>query len=347
MSPGPPRPELLALLADCKEHPWEDGLRLILADWLEESSHALDQARAELIRAQVEHERLPPEDPARNAHGRRARALLQRHGKDWLGPLASWVREWTTTRGLHSVGLPVPSLRSKALGEQSATEAWAWVEQVCILSAVEEDVARLAECPLLVGPTSVAFLNGDLGPAGAQALGRSAWLGRILHLDLSQQRLTARGLEALLASPHLGRLRQLDFAGVGLHAEGSALLATSSVARQLERLTLWGNGLGDGGTDSLLAPGTFTSLEVLDLRGNRIGDPGARTLAESPALGQLRKLDLRDNLIGSVGAAALASSPHLGHLESLILWGNRVGSDGVRALVDRFGGRVHVSPAGA
>ena len=74
-----PRPEVLALLADCKEHPEEDGLRLILADWLEENGSPPDQARAELIRCQVQLARLPAEEPARSELGRRARWLQQRH----------------------------------------------------------------------------------------------------------------------------------------------------------------------------------------------------------------------------------------------------------------------------
>src|SRR4051812_41868891 len=45
-----PRPELLGLLAACKERPDEDGPRLVLADWLEENG---ESDRAAFVRAQV------------------------------------------------------------------------------------------------------------------------------------------------------------------------------------------------------------------------------------------------------------------------------------------------------
>jgi uncharacterized protein (TIGR02996 family) len=349
MSSEPARPELLALLADCKEHPDQEGLRLILADWLEEHGTSLDQARAELIRAQIEHERLQPDDPARKVQFSRARQLQQRHGRAWLGPLAEWVpEEWVCDRGLLAVAVTVPALRSRALGELASSEAWAWVELVCIKGARDVDIARLAASPLLAGPTSVAFLHpSDLGPAGAQALAQAAWMDRIVGLDLGRQELTPRGLQVLFASPHLGRLRQLDYPVAHLTPECLEVVAASAVARRLERLGLWGNDMGDDGVAALLDPATFSRLQVLDLHANLIGDAGASTLAGCPALAALRRLDLRDNRIGSAGAAALASSPHLSSLKALLLWGNPVGADGARALNERFGPRVHVSPVGS
>ena len=45
-----PRPELLGLLAACKERPDDDGPRLVLADWLEENG---ESDPAAFVRAQV------------------------------------------------------------------------------------------------------------------------------------------------------------------------------------------------------------------------------------------------------------------------------------------------------
>ena len=45
------RPEVLAFLADSKEHPEDDTPRLAYADWLAENGH---DARAEFIRTQIE-----------------------------------------------------------------------------------------------------------------------------------------------------------------------------------------------------------------------------------------------------------------------------------------------------
>ncbi|MBL8716874.1 MAG: TIGR02996 domain-containing protein [Myxococcales bacterium] len=65
-----------ALLADVYTHPDEDGPRLVYADFLEEKG----DPRAELIQLQCA-EPTPAND-------KRVRALLTKHGKEWLGPLA-------------------------------------------------------------------------------------------------------------------------------------------------------------------------------------------------------------------------------------------------------------------
>lgn len=332
------------MLADCKQLPHEAGYRLILADWLEENGSPLDQARADLIRAQLEYERLPPEEPTRNSHGRRMRQLQQRHGKEWLGPLAEWTPTWACLRGLFSVSLTVAALRSQALSALATHEAWAWVEQLCIQRPDDADIARLAGCPLLVGPCSLVLMPGLLGPAGAQALARSPWLANFVHLDLNQHQLTARGFDVLLRSEYLGRLRQLDLAGVGFHRTACHVLGEVECATRLERLTLWGNGLGDDGAEALAAGQRWAALRILDLRSNAIGNAGARALATAPRLHTLRTLNLADNLVGPTGAAALAGSPYLEEIESLVLWGNPVGAEGARLLTERFGARVHVSP---
>src|SRR5687767_753912 len=107
MTPARPRGEVLALLADIKQEPDDDGLRLILADWLEDHGGPLDRARAELIRCQVEHARLPAHDPRRFPLGGRARQLERQHLRDWLGPLERWAVDPVHRRGLLTVWLSV------------------------------------------------------------------------------------------------------------------------------------------------------------------------------------------------------------------------------------------------
>src|SRR4051812_24729976 len=150
--PGPmparvSRPEVLLLLGDIKSDPDQDGLRLILADWLEENGDAADQARAELIRCQVEYARLPTRDPARTAAGRHGLWLQQKYGPVWLGPVQQWLDEWSCPRGLFSVSLPMSALKGYALPLLAGTETWAWVEEVYLDSVGEADLARLGRCP--------------------------------------------------------------------------------------------------------------------------------------------------------------------------------------------------------
>src|SRR5690349_18912308 len=73
---------LQAILADIRENPGDDGVRLVCADWIEEQG---DLERAEFIRVQVALARGGDEQLLR-----RQRALLDEHYVEWLGPLWRW-----------------------------------------------------------------------------------------------------------------------------------------------------------------------------------------------------------------------------------------------------------------
>jgi uncharacterized protein (TIGR02996 family) len=339
--PAASRPEVLALLGDIKSHPEQDGLRLILGDWLEENGDGADQARAELIRCQVEHARLGLEGTGRAA-GRRALWLQQQYGPAWLGPVEQWLAQWSCPRGLLSVAVPLESLRSQAMSLVAGTETWAWVEEVFLLGAGDSEVARLRRCVLLEQIAALGLRRCALGPAGAGALGQWPLLGRLDWLDLGQTALGDAGLAVLARSEFLGQLRRLDLDGCRLRGPGLVRLAAAGPAR-LERLLLWGNPLGDEGARALAGANPFPRLRALDLRGNQIGNAGAASLAGWPGLAGLRELNLADNHLGSGAAFALAESPHLDRVESLVLWGNPINPDGAARLRDRFGPRVHVS----
>src|SRR5262245_61426555 len=93
----PPRPEVLGLLAECKDRPEEDAPRLILADYLEERG----DVRGTFVRLQVEAARLRADDPRRAECERQEEELSQRHLWYWLGPLVKLKgRELSWSRGL-------------------------------------------------------------------------------------------------------------------------------------------------------------------------------------------------------------------------------------------------------
>jgi uncharacterized protein (TIGR02996 family) len=345
MSSAPPtaRPELMLLLADAKDQPGEDRLRLILADWLEDSGRPLDQARAELIRAQIALSRLPPEAPERSGLDGLARRLLQRHGRAWLLPAAPWLTWWTAVRGLWSVKVRTALLRGRAMSALAGTEAWAWVEEVHLKETRPGDLAALKNHPLLGGLTGLGVQGLDLRGGEAEALARLPWLRSIERLRLNEQLLNPAAMTAILSSPYLGKLRELELGGALLVRQDAETLASSPAAGQIEKLALWGNRL-HGGAAALLQDTNLRCLRHLDLRRNQVGDRGACRLAVALGAAGLHFLDLSDNEIGDVGARALAGSPHLDNLKSLILWGNPVGPEGAAALRQRFGPRVHVSP---
>src|SRR4051794_19217108 len=91
-------PRVLGLLRDAKRSTEEDGLRLVLADFLEDHG---DLDRAEFIRLQC---RPRPHDRAGRS---RRQGLLDLHGGAWLGPLWRWrLSPVCWHRGLLSCGLP-------------------------------------------------------------------------------------------------------------------------------------------------------------------------------------------------------------------------------------------------
>src|SRR5262249_10077027 len=87
-----PRPELLSLLAACKDSPKEDAPRLVLADWLAEHGDEHDAARAEFIRLQLS---WPPKDESLEyeAHRQRVEQLREHYEQAWYGPLAGLLSE--------------------------------------------------------------------------------------------------------------------------------------------------------------------------------------------------------------------------------------------------------------
>src|SRR5947209_2024989 len=86
-------------LADIRDNPDDDAVRLVFADWLEDHG---DPERAEFIRLQVRLAQMPEHDPARFELEERAQDLLAEHQARWLGHLPKWARavELSFRRGL-------------------------------------------------------------------------------------------------------------------------------------------------------------------------------------------------------------------------------------------------------
>lgn len=107
-----------ALLADVYAHPDEDGPRLVYADFLEEKG----DPRAELIQLQC-----AAPSPA---HDKRVRALLDKHGKQWLGPLAPVIgAKFEFRRGF--LAKAVVKFKNAVEAERFGNDpAWATVEEL-------------------------------------------------------------------------------------------------------------------------------------------------------------------------------------------------------------------------
>jgi uncharacterized protein (TIGR02996 family) len=99
MSAG--RPELLGLLRACKERPEEDGPRLVLSDWLEDSG---ETTLAALIRLQCQAPRLTVRQRRHQRVDQRVRALELKCAK-WLQPLSESEIKISFVRGLLRVNV--------------------------------------------------------------------------------------------------------------------------------------------------------------------------------------------------------------------------------------------------
>src|SRR4051812_46037564 len=80
-------PTLAALLRACKDEPFDDVRRLVLADWLEEHG---DPDRAEFVRLQLALHDLWGDEPGSVEQEHRRDELLRRNRRRWLGPAAEW-----------------------------------------------------------------------------------------------------------------------------------------------------------------------------------------------------------------------------------------------------------------
>src|SRR5262245_55260554 len=73
------------------EHPDDDAVRLVYADWLDE--HDIDLPRAEFIRVQCALAKTDEDDPRWLPLARREAALLAPHLDEWQQEVPAWARQ--------------------------------------------------------------------------------------------------------------------------------------------------------------------------------------------------------------------------------------------------------------
>src|SRR5207248_2932002 len=127
-----PRPEVLAFLAEAKEHPDDDTPRLVLADWLEEHGDADDAARAEFVRSQCERARLEFREPRAVELRQREDDLLRLHQHAWFGPLMDRAEWWNFTRGQAAVRIAGGRFARGVMDAVAESEVGGWVHSLCL-----------------------------------------------------------------------------------------------------------------------------------------------------------------------------------------------------------------------
>jgi uncharacterized protein (TIGR02996 family) len=337
-----------AFLEDILARPEDDHPRLIYADWLED--HGGDPYRAEFIRVQCELAGLEEHDARHLDLADRQELFLRRFGDGWQPEVPREVRDGFR-RGF------VAFLKLEAHQWLRELDRWSAVTPVeGVWFRETHDAAEIFASPALQRLRQVIV---SAGPPGFQELPRSAHLGRLEWLNLTDQwgfrdehaervaaadlpalvrleikfaRMTGAGVCTLVASSRLPRLRRLDLAyNGGIGAAGVERLAALPELGRIRALDLQGCCPEAGAIEALARSPHAGGLRELHLACNSIGNEGMRGLAHSPYLGDLALLGLYNNEVGPEGVAALASS-RLSRLTHLSLSSNRIGAAGGRAL---------------
>jgi uncharacterized protein (TIGR02996 family) len=339
----PPVPDLNGLLCACKADPTDDGVRRILADFLEEQGQA---ERAEFVRIQLD---LRDADerrewtPLQAEQEARQIRLLRKNAGEWLGGAWSaygWVDVPTEKpnhfasvkfeRGLASLQLGQQPLRSLRLALPAGVAPWlekvragqilkpaVWAE-ICRGPLLEgfSDISISWENPevgVLVGlldrvrPKGLVLSMDDAGPDLLPALARTPWF-RPHELQLE----TFPGWDRFATSLALSDLRVL---GLQVRDDSNSLdaLAQAPSFAHLRKLFISGDEMDTGSLTRLLHSEHLAGLRELALTSyDGRGNPGiAAALCDCRSLAELRDLDLFMSGLDEANAALLATSPAL------------------------------------
>lgn len=298
-------PTLAGLVRACKDEPFDDQLRLILADWLEENG---DPARAELIRLQIA---LPEnwDDPERTELLDRQGLLIRADAERWLGPARQWYRAATIERGFVYIEAQPQQLLDHPPSDLP-THILPWLEVLCL------GYHDLGRAELLAAPFLALF-------------SRFMWTGGWIWG--SDGYVTNQEMERLLANPAVTGFRSLQLPGDPGDNQAGPLVAAADSLTGLRSLDFLGNNLGDAGATALAQAPWLPGITRLGLRHTRLSRTGLAALLDSPHLGALTHLRLNGDL-DEAATQVLAGSPRLGTVTHLDLQQARFTTPALRVL---------------
>jgi uncharacterized protein (TIGR02996 family) len=152
-----------ALLQAILDVPEDDAPRLVYADWLDEHGGPEERARAEIIRLEVAHARLPSGDPRVEEDEERWLDLVENHVRPWMESLGGEGISWDDNAGpTFERGFPAKAdapafaeVKMLYVAHNDLTDASAWA---------------LAQSPHLPAECEVYIHGNRLTSAGAAAL---------------------------------------------------------------------------------------------------------------------------------------------------------------------------------
>jgi uncharacterized protein (TIGR02996 family) len=318
-----------ALLQAILDNPEDDLPRLALADWLEENGGTEQLARADLIRTEIELERLLASSPERYTLEAGARETLRQvSGVFRMGGRLSTALEARDTELIRRYGPHWAGACARSPFHHGFRRGF--VDEIRTTGV---NFIRHADRVFAETPISALRLDGGLKNELNREFWQSSFLRQLRYLNCCCVALRPHGARDLANCP-LERLRELSLWATGIGSQGMEFLAGSTALSLLVRLDLGSAHIGPEGASTLARSPVFGQLRWLRLWNNRVGDRGVEALAGSPHLGNLTELNLGQNDLTQGGLQALAASPSLTRLTTLRLTANRIGLSGARALAD-------------
>ncbi len=183
------------------------------------------------------------------------------------------------------------------------------------------DFPGVAACKPMSQITSLRFSMVGVELPGIEALLQSPYLGRLLDLEISGDKLGPGLGKALAKSQVLGQLRSLEIHGNALEWEGFIPLVANRKCGGLKELLIGKNHLDATSILSLAESPHFPRLEVLSLSENPIGDEGLTNLSKAAFLSNLVSLELKKCGLEDKAGQILADC-QFRRLESLALDAN-------------------------
>jgi uncharacterized protein (TIGR02996 family) len=265
-----------ALVKAILDAPDEDTPRLVFADFIEERN---ESERAEFIRSQVEAARLPETKQAASKPGRRAAALLKKHGEEWRTAVGLRPKEGVYHRGFLTrvfIFTPDFALRAPALLSREPAEI-----TLDLLHVVKEDDTPVSPewVDLLannVNLRAVVKINSHAGGFGAERftrLMRSPHLVNLREIALFEDVVGFEGVRAIADAPAPFKLERLDLntaiqdedaTETKVAVEAVKLIATAQRLAALRELSLLFNGLGERSVKALLKSKTLSKTLKLE-----------------------------------------------------------------------------------
>lgn len=237
-------------------------------------------------------ENLSENDTSRERLEQRREKLVEKHGPQWVLPLAN-------------VGLYPGVYMSGFDGYMPSI----WYNSKGVIEELDVDSGALVfpahAARLFYGAPFLRKLSVHRLDATVRDFATIPQMAQIESLSLSIGSGTPDDYLAFARSPHFGGLRELKLCGYRFGSLVASHLADAA----------W-----------------LANVNTLDFGDDAIGDEGAEAFAESPHVASLTALELGSNDLTDRGLTALCCSPHLAKLTALHVGGNRFTTEGVRAI---------------